>query len=302
MQVSDPNHKLAGSGKPTVAVLLTCHNRKNKTLTFLQSLISQPALDQLNADVYLLDDGSTDGTSTSVAQKYPQINILNGTGSLFWAGGMRSVWAYAAAQKPYDLFFLFNDDVILMPDSIVRLLATYSAVNRNKGAILIGSTLSPVTNKLSYGGHALYKPDRAAYYGLKPHDIEPVACQLANANIFFVDHITVAKIGLFAGGYTHYLADFDYTITASRKGVDVVIAPGYYGYCEDDHGVNWLSAEHPLKKRINYLYSVKGLAYKEYLRYIKKHFPKDYLGAVTKLWLKTLLPVIWDKFKRREDK
>jgi GT2 family glycosyltransferase len=284
-----------------VAVLLTCYNRKDKTLTFLHSLINQAAFTKLEADIYVLDDGSTDGTAAAVKEAFPIVNVVNGTGNLFWAGGMLTIWQHAITQKAYDLFLLFNDDVILLEDSIERLMATYEGAG-DSGTILIGSTLSPISNKLSYGGNALYRLDHAAYYPVKPDAYNTLPCQLGNANIFLVDKFTVEKIGILSNAYTHYLADFDYTITASRNGVDVLIAPGYYGYCEDDHGVNWLSGKYPLKERIKYLYNVNGLAYKEYLYYIKKHFPADYISAFAKLWLKTLFPVIWDRFKKREDK
>jgi GT2 family glycosyltransferase len=117
-----------------------------------------------------------------------------------------------------------------------------------------------------------------------------------------VDSATVQKIGVFADVYIHAVADYDYTMTANKAGLDVLIAPGFYGYCEDDHGVNWLSGKHSLKQRINYLYSPKGLAYKEYLVYIKKHFPLDYFEAKAKLWLKTFFPIIWDTFKKKDEK
>lgn len=285
--------------QPSVAVLLTCYNRKEKTLSFLRSLFCQPAYTALNADIYLLDDGSTDGTAIAVKDQFPSINVVTGSGNLYWAGGMRAIWQHAIDQKKYDLFLLFNDDVLLKPDSIANLLNAYDATARD-GVVLIGSTLSPVTNKLSYGGHRLYKEGRAAYYAIKPDEHRSIPCQIGNANVLLVDSVTVNKIGIFSAAYTHYLADFDYTLTAVKSGLEVLLAPGYYGYCEDDHGVNWLSTRHPLKRRIEYLYDVKGLAYKEYLHYIKKHFPADYAGAFAKLWLKTLFPVIWDKFKRRD--
>src|SRR4051812_3286751 len=108
-----------------IAVLLTCYNRKTKTLAFLDSLLCQYALKALQVDVYLLDDGSTDGTSAAVAQKYPAVKIVAGTGSLFWAGGMRAIWQHAMAQNTYDLFWLFNDDVVLFDDAIDNLLKCY---------------------------------------------------------------------------------------------------------------------------------------------------------------------------------
>jgi len=282
------------------AILIACYNRKDKTIGFLNSLVKQNAFEELKPDIYLLDDGSTDGTAEAVNAQFPQVEIVKGSGNLFWAGGMRVIWKHAIAKKEYDLFLLCNDDVVWIDGALERLLSTYTKV-KNKGTVLVGSTFSPVTNKMSYGGHALYKLNHAAYYALKPDDIAAIPCQLGNANIFLVDSLAVKTIGTFCEDYTHYLADYDYTLTAFKAGLDVLIPPGYYGYCEDDHGVNWLSGKYSLKKRIDFLYSPKGLAYKEYLHYIKKHFPADYAGAFTKLWMKTLFPVIWEKFKKRSN-
>lgn len=279
------------------AVLIACYNRRDKTLAFLASLTAQAAFEGLEADVYLMDDASTDGTADAVKALYPAVRIVTGTGSLYWAGGMRTLWQHVLAQKAYKMFMLFNDDVVLPPDAIARLLNTYAGIV-NKGTVLIGSTLSPTTQKMSYGGHALYRLNRAAYYALKPDEVTTVPCHLGNANVFLVDGAAVDKIGIFNDAYTHFLADYDYTLTAFKAGLNVLIAPGFYGYCEDDHGVNWLSGKHSLKKRIAFLYSPKGLAYKEYLHYIKKHFPADYPGAFSKLWMKTLFPIIWEKFKK----
>nr|WP_294941955.1 glycosyltransferase [uncultured Mucilaginibacter sp.] len=279
------------------AVLITCYNRKEKTIGFLHSLTGQEGFDRLSPDIYVLDDGSTDGTAVAVATNFPNVKIVAGNGSLFWAGGMRAVWCHAITQKHYDIFLLYNDDVVLTDSSLLRLLDSYHGVS-SKGTVMVGSTLSPLSNTMSYGGHALYNIKHAAYYSLTPQEWGTRPCHLGNANVFLVDAATITKIGIFCDAYTHYLADYDYTLTAFKAGLNVLVAPGYYGYCEDDHGVNWLTGRHSLKKRIAYLYSPKGLAYKEYLFYIKKHFPADYYGAFVKLWMKTLFPIIWDKFKK----
>lgn len=291
---------MADKASYRVAVLLTCYNRKDKTIAFLRSLYKQSSFLKLNADVYLLDDASTDGTATAVSSEFASINIITGTGNLYWAGGMRTIWKYAIDRNDYDLFLLFNDDVLLTEGSIEKLMHTYEHTQRN-GVVLIGSTISPTSEKLSYGGHCLYKLDRAAYFIVKPDDNKAIPCHLGNANVFLVDSFTVNKTGIFSEAYTHYLADFDYTLSAVKNDIEVLLAPGYYGYCEDDHGDNWLTGSYSLKQRISYLYNVKGLAYKEYLHYIKKHFPADYAGAFTKLWLKTLFPFVWDKFKKRAE-
>ncbi|WP_186461842.1 glycosyltransferase family 2 protein [Mucilaginibacter pallidiroseus] len=285
-------------GKYRIAVLLASYNRREKTLAFLASLFSQRNFDVSDIDIYLLDDASSDGTATAVAGSYPNVKVITGTGKLFWAGGMRTVWDHARSQGQYDLFLLFNDDVELVEDAVQRIISCYDVV-KNAGSVIVGSTRSRVTGKLTYGGHTLNKKGHAAYNLITPDDKEPLPCHLVNGNVLLVDASAVEKIGILSDKYTHYLADFDYSMNAYTAGLGVFVAPGYYGYCEDDHGNSWLSASYSIKDRIKYLYNVKGLAYHEYLYYIKKHFPASYAGAVFKLWLKTLFPVIWDRFKQR---
>jgi GT2 family glycosyltransferase len=288
------------AGAFEIAILLACFNRKQKTLAFFDSLVNQHSFKKWSIDIFLLDDGSTDGTADAVKEKYPYVNILTGTGNLFWAGGMRTIWEHAIAYKNYDLFCLFNDDVALYDNAFEDLIKHYQDVGK-KGTILVGSTLDPKTNKLSYGGYLLKHDKHVKYLPVIPDADQSTPCHIANANILLVDSATVQKIGIFSTAYTHYLADFDYTLMAYRAGINVLVAPGYYGYCEDDHGNAWMPGSKPLKERINYLYSPKGLAYKEYLFYIRNRFPRDYFEAVIKLWMKTLFPVIWDKFKRRDN-
>ena len=45
-------------------------------------------------------------------QHYPNVNLIQGNGKLFWAGGMRLGWRTALKSKEYDAFLLLNDDVI----------------------------------------------------------------------------------------------------------------------------------------------------------------------------------------------
>ena len=47
-----------------IAVLITCYNRKDKTLLCLESLFKQQGLGiDFSLAVFLVDDGSTDGTA-----------------------------------------------------------------------------------------------------------------------------------------------------------------------------------------------------------------------------------------------
>lgn len=86
--------------KPDVAVLLTCHNRKEKTLRCLKHLFAQESnAKKYFIEVFLVDDSSTDGTSEGVKDLFPNVNIIKGDGNLFWSRGMQLAWKIAIEKK-----------------------------------------------------------------------------------------------------------------------------------------------------------------------------------------------------------
>jgi len=279
-----------------IAVLLATFNRKEKTLTCLESLYKQEGLGSTSLEVFLTDDASSDGTVASVMGIYPEIHILRGTGSLFWAGGMRNSWNNALNADP-DFYLLLNDDTILIKTAIADLLK-YSSIDGNTiPAICVGSTLDWHTGQISYGGKKLRSKNN-----IKSDTVfsktQYVECDLGNANIMLVPKAVVRKIGILSDAFTHALADYDYTLRAKKAGFKVIVAPGVLGNCMDDHGKNWKSANVSLKDRIKYLKSPKGLAYNEYMGFIKEHFPLHAPSAFLKLWMKTLFPFVWDGLKK----
>ena len=283
-----------------IAILLTCFNRKEKTLSCLRAVYNQKQEDShFLVNVYLVNDGSTDGTQEAVKFFFPLVNIINADGNLFWAGGMRLAWQTAINADKYDYFLLLNDDTILFTDTLKNILNNNTSLTTkyNKRGITIGTTIDEALGKITYGGKKLTGnifPTSYAVYDEK----EAVDCDLGNANIMFIPNEVNEKIGILSNKFTHGIADYDYTLRAKKAGVWVMVSPGYAGFCSDDHGRSWKGGNVALKKRIDFLYSHKGLSYKEYLYFIKVHFPLNLPLAFTKLWLKTLFPFIYDRFKK----
>ncbi|HZH95565.1 MAG TPA: glycosyltransferase [Flavisolibacter sp.] len=276
-----------------IAVLLTTFNRKQKTLSCLESLAGQQLPHGVELEVFMTDDASKDGTAAAVKESYPATHVFNGTGFLYWAGGMRATWREAIQSDP-DYYLLVNDDTLLVENAVSILL--YSEEGKLP-AICIGSTCDDFTGELSYGGWKVTRPkhwESSRVYSATNY----MDCDFGNANIMLVSKDVVGKIGILADHFTHSLADYDYTLRAKAAGFKVEVAPGFLGSCVDDHGRNWKSANTTLKERISYLKSPKGLAYKEYLRFIKDHFPASYASSFVKLWMKTFFPFIWDRLKK----
>jgi len=282
-----------------IAALSCSYNRKKTTSRFLQSVVNQELPAGVRMDVYLLDDNSPDGTGEYVSENFPTVRLERGSGALFWAGGMRTLWKRVLARENYDLFLLLNDDVVLDAGAVKQLVEarSLSAYPEN---IIMGTVLDSSARYITYGGLKLTNKITGNAAFLKPDDTKLKPCEIGNANIMLVDKATVEKIGILSELYTHGIADYDYTLKGIKNGVKVWVGPGYYGYCDNDHMMTWLPHGTPLKKRIEYLYSPKGLGYKQFMHYTREHFPLSVPIIFVKLWLKTLFPLVYDKYKKNQ--
>jgi GT2 family glycosyltransferase len=277
-----------------VAVLMTCYNRKQKTLKCLRSLQKQELAEFVRLEIYVTDDCSVDGTTNAIQKEFPEVKLYQGTGFLFWAGGMRYTWKKALEFNP-DYYLLVNDDTILKPDAVAILLQHRQFVSGP--AICIGSTLDEESGKVSYGGRRLLSK-RHWKEQIMEATKEFEKCDFGNANIMLVSNEIVNAIGILSDEYTHSLADYDFSIRARKAGFEVLVAPGFLGNCIDDHGNNWKAQNTSLKERIDYLKSPTGLAYREYLFFVRTHFPRSYPMTILKLWLKTVFPFLWNIVKK----
>lgn len=230
-----------------IAVLLTFHNRKEKTLRCISSLYN--ALDHYHSvqqennlllELFLTDDGSTDGTSECIAERFgnSHITIIQGDGNLFWAGGMRKAWNTALDSKiDWDFYLLLNDDVELMPNVFDELFDAhqYAIEHYGREGVYSGITCDPNDhNKMTYGGNVWTNRLLAKSVRLFPSG-EPQLCDVTNANILMVSNSVVKKIGIFYKGYVHGSADQDYSDMARKNKLPVLLTAHFCGLCENDH-------------------------------------------------------------------
>lgn len=281
-----------------IAVLITCFNRKPKTLQCIKNLYAQDCLDKVNLHICIVDGGSSDGTPECISSTYPEIRVevVNG---LYWAGGMRQAWANALSEREYDFLWLVNDDTNLYQNSLSVLLKTheFSLSKYKLAGVYTGCTKSPTTGELTYGAKKLRNKDRIKGDLLAPNG-DYQECDLCNGNTLLIPKEVYSTIGGLYKKSIHGIADWEYSLRAKRAGFPVLMAPVYLGECERDHGKSWLSSKSSLKERLAYMNSPKGLSYKEFTAFVKLYFPKDYYPIKIKMWIKTLFPFVYDVFKR----
>lgn len=236
-----------------IAVLMTVHNRVETTVRCLKRLLAQVGYGRgegvESVEVFLVDDGSTDGTSEEVEKIGGispdrresrselnagcgewKIHLIEGDGSLYWAKGMRLAWETAVEHGDYDGYLWLNDDVELtrMPEFRDDCIQVGECVN-SKGEVT---------------------------YGLRG--------DLFTGNFVYVPRSVYEKLGMICGDFAHAWADSDYAMRAKRAGVKVVSC-GIVGKCEG----------HPNRP------SLKGLSIVERLRLLTD--PKGW--NVHDLWI-----------------
>ena len=247
-----------------ITALLTCHNRRELTLLCLSQLSALDLPEGTHLDVVLVDDGSRDGTSVIVREKYPEVGILQGDGSLFWCGGMRKAWAHAAIADP-DFYLLVNDDTMVERDALLELLKIVPAPDARK--IGVGAIQDPTTGFATYGG-------RRGANGIILVDPtgQPELCATFNANLVLIPRAVFLELGVFHHAYTHGMGDFDYGFQASRRGIQVLQTPGFVGACSHNSpGGSWRDRRLSRRERLKRLHSPKAHPWKEMVAYHRRN-------------------------------
>lgn len=252
----------------SLAIIFTCHNRREKTCDCIKSIQSQENIPEF--DFYICDDGSTDDTVQRIKDICPTAVVLPGDGNLFWSRGMY-VAMQAAVKKDYKFYLMINDDVEFLPSMWTSIYQAYLD-NTNSG--IVGCTLSRVTGRQSYGGANFVTSKKGDYIGpmLAPDKNGYVSCDLANWNCILLDSAIVKNVGLIDNRYEHAMGDFDYSFRMKEKGYRLVLAKEYIGYCENN-GITNTFKDHnlPRKKRIQKLFAANGLPMKSW-RYFVFHY------------------------------
>lgn len=242
-----------------VAILMTCYNRREKTLACLFDCCRQ--IDAMSGDgiysfdFYLVDDDSKDGTAEAVSSQYPQVHLTRSEGNLYWNQGMRLAWDKAREQKDYDFYIWINDDIRLRDGALAALLEN-SEFLRHK-AIVVG-TAEGEDGTLSYGGRT------RSMKLIEPDPTIPRPCHMFNGNLVLVPKAAYSVLGNLEPSYRHSFGDYDYGVRAAKAGIPRVVCPGILCGCDRNPGLpKWSNPQYSLSQRYHFLLSPKGRPPKE---------------------------------------
>lgn len=267
-----------------IAILLTVHNRKDTTLRCLEQLQNQSNSTYL-IDIFLTNDGCTDGTPEAIHKTYPHIHIINGNGKLFWNRGMYLAWK-TASKKSYDYYIWLNDDTILLPNAIDNLIT--SSKEKNNSSIIVGCICADDLKTITYGGRIkkrLHSPSST----LK--EVETF-----NGNLVLIPRNVYEKIGFNDPFFSHSFGDFEYGLRAQKHGIKSYQTNMFLGICNRHAELpKWCNKKYKLKERIKHLYSPTGYPPKEVFYFESKYYNIfiAIFHCIT-LHIRCLFPFFWD--------
>lgn len=198
-----------------IEVVIPVHNRRAITLRCLELLAAQ-----VDAEfrVTVVDDGSSDGTSEAIRDRFPHVDLLQGDGSLWWAGATNLGIRYALERSvvaPYIL--MLNDDVEFDSDY----LACMKRCAEAHPGCLIGTlaVYAEDPDRVFWCGKAVPRRERRYGYvrrdalsGCVPAETLPGRGMLVPTEVFH-------RIGLLdEKAFPQYAADFDFSLRARKAG------------------------------------------------------------------------------------
>ena len=221
------------SKKIKIALVIPVFNRRETTLQGLQSL-SRIDRENLDVRIFVVDDGSTDGTSEAVAKNFPEVVLIKGDGSLHYAGGTNRGIEAALNWKP-EYVVTMNDDSVFHEQFLQRLVKTAQENPRSiVGALLL---LWNEPHKVFQVGQSWKTfrggwemPENLTAFNVGQNAFE-VECIVGNCVLFPAK--AIEENGLMdEKKFPHGWGDAQYLMRMKKAGWKLLVEPKSFVWCE----------------------------------------------------------------------
>lgn len=251
-----------------ITAILTCFNRKEKTLDCVNRLIEGNK--NIEFSFIVVDDGSTDGTEKALKESLYSnlVEIINTAGNCYYSGGMRLGMQYALQSgRKADYLLMVNDDVHFFDAAIENLV---KQSQQKMDEVIVGVTCDEKRQQ-TYGAVKYLGGFSVRYRTVKLG--ETIECDTFNANCVLIPYKYFEKTGAMDEHYIHSLGDFDYGLSLKENGAKIYSSDHYVGICNRNSiKGTWLDKSLPLKKRIALKETIKGAPAKQWFYFLKKNF------------------------------
>jgi GT2 family glycosyltransferase len=210
---------------PRVCVLILNRDRREDTLACLASLLPNP---YPNLDVVLLDNASSDGSAAAVRAAYPEtVTVIETGGNLGYAAG-NNVGLRWAREHAADYVLLLNEDTIVDPAFIARLVEVAEA---RPDAGFLGPLVyhHDEPRVIQSAGGAIAPDWRTYHLGQNQLDTgqytRPSEVDWVTGCAIFMRMRVVDRIGMLDPEFFIYSEEVDWCVRARRAGFTGLVVP-----------------------------------------------------------------------------
>ncbi len=240
-------------GKLKVEIVTPVHNRKELTLQCLRSL-ERINSENLLIHTIIVNDGSTDGTTEAINEFYPQVEVVEGDGNLWYTAGTNRAIETALKYQP-DYVLCINNDSIFDENFLQRMIDCAEKHPRSVvGALLLLWDMphrifqvAPRWETLG-GGWRHWHEQTVWTIPQKPWEVELIVgnCVLYPAKVF-------EEVGLLDAKNSMQFGDAEFTTRISKRGWRLLIEPRARVFCQPNYEPLRVIGK-PLREKLDLLF------------------------------------------------
>lgn len=240
-------------------------------------------------DVFVVDNGSTDGTQTYIHEHYPEVIFQQSKENLGF-GKANNIGLQYALDNEYNYVYLLNQDAWILPDTFEKLIEIsqkhpeYGIISPfQMNADLYHIDVNVVENTCSWRSNKDILNDM---YNHNLSDIYPVSFVMAAH--WLIPSSVLKKVGGFSTSFPHYGEDGNYIDRVKWRNLKIGIAPQIMVV----HDRGWRKETKEKKIHIRYVQNIKRLSNPNtsFLKSIYMVFLYTFRNVIE---LKSLRP-LWD--------
>lgn len=215
-----------------VAAVIPVFNRKALTLQCLSNM-ERLDIDGIELKIFIVDDLSTDGTVEAVREQFPDVELIEGPGELWYTGAINAGIARALDWNP-EYLLLMNDDQVFDQSALIRMVRTAEEIGNCVvgGLLLLWDTphrvfqVSPVWRTI-WGGWRHWQQQTVWTVPEMPWEVELVV-----GNCMLVPARAVRLHGPMNNDWLPNNGDAEFTPRLKRGGFKLVIDPRARVFCQ----------------------------------------------------------------------